>query len=65
MGLLLPEMKDIRKVSAAVAFAVGQEARNAGLGRLLDDERLGFIVRRAQWEPGYISYRPGAVRKVD
>jgi len=62
-GLLLPEMKDIRKVSASVAFAVGKEAREAGLGRLLDDERLGSIVRRAQWEPAYISYRPGAVRR--
>ena len=65
MGLLLPEMKDIRQVSAAVAFAVGQEARNVGLGRLLDDERLAFIVRRAQWEPAYIAYRPGAVRHDD
>ena len=58
-GLLLPEMKDIREASAAVAFAVGREARDAGLGRLLDDERLRSIFRRAQWEPAYMSYRPG------
>jgi len=65
MGLLLPAMKDIREVSAAVAFAVGQEARNSGLGRLLDDDRLAFIVRRAQWDPAYISYRPGSIRHTD
>lgn len=58
-GLLLPEMQDIRRVSAAVARAVGIEARNAGLGRLLDDEQLGAIVAKAQWEPKYASYRPG------
>jgi malate dehydrogenase (oxaloacetate-decarboxylating) len=58
-GLLLPEMKDIRQVSAAVAKAVGIEARNAGLGRLLDDDQLEAIVARAQWEPKYAAYRPG------
>jgi malate dehydrogenase (oxaloacetate-decarboxylating) len=59
MGLLLPEMKDIRKVSLAVATAVGIEARNAGLGRLLDDDQLAAIVTKAQWEPKYSAYRPG------
>jgi malate dehydrogenase (oxaloacetate-decarboxylating) len=62
MGLLLPEMKDIRQVSAAVATAVGIEARNAGLGRLLDDDQLGAIVTKAQWEPHYPAYRPGVPR---
>ena len=61
MGLLLPEMKDIRKVSAAVAKAVGIEARDAGLGRLLDDEKLGAIINRAQWKPKYAAYRPGTL----
>jgi hypothetical protein len=65
MGLLLPEMKDIRKVSAAVATAVGIEARDAGLGRLLDDGKLKAIVAKAQWEPQYASYRPGKIRKED
>ncbi len=60
-GLLLPEMKDIRKVSAAVAKAVGIEARDAGLGRLLDDDKLGAIITRAQWEPQYAAYRPGTL----
>jgi len=61
MGLLLPEMKDIRAVSAAVAKAVGMEARDTGLGRLIDDEQLEGIVNRAQWVPNYASYRPGTL----
>jgi malate dehydrogenase (oxaloacetate-decarboxylating) len=59
MGLLLPEMRDIRRVSAAVAVAVGKEARDAGLGRLLDDDQLEETVRKAQWTPRYAPYRPG------
>lgn len=65
MGLLLPEMKDIRKVSASVAKAVGIEARNAGLGRLLDDDQIGAVVTKAQWVPAYPAYRPGVLRYED
>ena len=60
MGLLLPEMKDIRKVSASVALAVGISAREAGLARLLDDQVLEQIILKAQWDPRYLPYRPGA-----
>ncbi|HJW73996.1 MAG TPA: NAD-dependent malic enzyme [Geothrix sp.] len=59
MGLLLPEMKDIRQVSAAVAKAVGVSARDAGLARLIDDATLEKIIRKAQWKPSYLPYRPG------
>ncbi|BDU68849.1 NAD-dependent malic enzyme [Geothrix oryzae] len=62
-GLLLPEMKDIRKVSLAVAKAVSIEARHAGLGRLLDDDQLEAILTKAQWEPHYTAYRPGAIAR--
>lgn len=58
-GLLLPEMKDIRKVSARVALAVGKEARDAGLGRLVDDARLEEIIAKAQYEPRYMPCRAG------
>jgi malate dehydrogenase (oxaloacetate-decarboxylating) len=64
-GLLLPEMKDIRAVSAAVAKAVGIEARDIGLGRLLDDDQIEAAVRKAQWTPAYIPYRPGTPRHDD
>lgn len=62
MGLLLPEMKDIRQVSAAVAKAVGIEARDSGLGRLLDDDQLEAVITKAQWVPTYAAYRPGTIR---
>jgi malate dehydrogenase (oxaloacetate-decarboxylating) len=58
-GLLLPEMKDIRQVSARVALAVGSEAREAGLGRLLDDRTLEEIIVKAQYQPRYMPCRPG------
>ena len=58
-GLLLPDMEEIRAVSFQVAKAVATEARNAGLGRMLDDEEYERVIRKAQWEPRYSSYRPG------
>jgi malate dehydrogenase (oxaloacetate-decarboxylating) len=58
-GYLLPPMADIRGVSRAVAKAVAIEARDSGLGRLLDDDQYGELIARAQWEPEYAPYRPG------
>jgi malate dehydrogenase (oxaloacetate-decarboxylating) len=58
-GYLLPPMSDIRAVSRAVAKAVAIEARNSGLGRLLDDHKYEEVIARAQWEPDYTPYRPG------
>ncbi len=59
-GLLLPRMQSIREVASRVAVAVAIEARDSGLGRLLGDDELVELVHRAQWEPRYIPYRPGA-----
>jgi malate dehydrogenase (oxaloacetate-decarboxylating) len=58
-GYLLPPMADIRGVSRAVALAVAIEARDSGLGRLLDDQTYAEVIARAQWEPSYAPYRPG------
>ena len=58
-GLLLPEMRDIRKVSYTVAKAVAIEARDSGLGRTLDDEAIDNLVKKAQWQPHFYPYRPG------
>jgi malate dehydrogenase (oxaloacetate-decarboxylating) len=44
-----------------VATAVAIQARDAGLGRLLPDGELEALVRKAQWEPRFSPYRPGAV----
>ena len=58
-GLLLPEMRDIRKASFAVALAVAREAREAGLGRLIPDTHLMAVIAKAQWEPHFYPYRSG------
>jgi len=58
-GYLLPPMADIRGVSRAVALAVAIEARDSGLGRLLDDQKFAEVIARAQWEPDYAPYRAG------
>jgi malate dehydrogenase (oxaloacetate-decarboxylating) len=58
-GYLLPPLADIRGVSRAVAKAVAIEARDSGLGRLLDDRKYEEVIARAQWEPNYAPYRPG------
>jgi malate dehydrogenase (oxaloacetate-decarboxylating) len=59
-GYLLPPMEDIRAVSRAVAKAVAIEARDSGLGRLVDDSRYEDLIARAQWDPRYSPFRPGA-----
>ena len=59
-GYMLPPMEDIRAVSRAVAKAVAIEARDSGLGRLVDDSTYEDIIARAQWEPRYSPFRPGA-----
>ena len=61
-GMLLPDMDNIREVSAQVALAVAIEARESGLGRRLSDDELRSVIQRAQWHPRYLPYRPGAVR---
>ena len=58
-GLLLPAMGSIRDVAARVGLAVAREARDSGLGRLLDDVELERLLRRAQWQPRFVPYRPG------
>ena len=58
-GYLLPEMRDIRRVSSEVALAVAREAREAGLGRLLDDEEFARVIKKAQWGPHFYPYRAG------
>jgi len=58
-GLLLPPMDDIRRVSLAVAKAVAIEARDSGLGRRLDDDKMEQVIAQAQWQPSFVPYRPG------
>ena len=59
-NMLLPEVADVREVSFQVARAVALEARDSGLGRLLSDSEYERVIRKAQWEPRYYPFRPGA-----
>lgn len=56
-GMMLPAMEAIREVSFKVALAVAKEARDSGLGRLLDDDQLAKAIAKAQWEPKFSPYR--------
>lgn len=58
-NLLLPDVEDVREVSFRVAFAVAREARDSDLGRILDDDDLAIVIRKAQWEPRYYPFRKG------
>ncbi len=57
-GMLLPALSSVREASARVAIAVAARARDDGHGRLLADEQLDRLVRKAQWQPHYTPYRP-------
>ncbi len=56
-GMMLPEMKEIRRASFEVALAVAKEARETGIGRQLSDSHLMALIAKAQWEPHYFPYR--------
>lgn len=58
-GMLLPPLTSVREAAYQVALAVARQARDQGLGRLLDDEELARLIRKAQWEPSFVTYRPG------
>lgn len=53
VGALYPRQRELREVSFQVACAVMTEARNQGLGRLIDDEEIPELVRGAMWYPDY------------
>jgi malate dehydrogenase (oxaloacetate-decarboxylating) len=63
-NMLLPELKDIREVSACVAKAIAIEARDSGLGRLASDEEYERIIRKAQWSPHYYPFRGAPMGQV-
>jgi len=52
-GALYPRVRDLRRVSTRIAFAVAREARDSGAGRPLDDAALARAIADAQWEPVY------------
>jgi malic enzyme len=52
-GCLYPSLKDLREVSREIAFRVAQTAREAGLGRTLDDQALRTAIDDFCWFPDY------------
>lgn len=52
-GGLFPSMAELRAVTASVAEAVVREARKAGVGLAIPDDRVAQTVVDAMWEPVY------------
>jgi malic enzyme len=59
-GSLFPPVALLRPVTAEIAVAVARGARDAGVGRPLDDAALDASVRAAMWEPVYPVLEPVA-----
>jgi len=57
LGKLLPDMENIREISAQIAIAVAKESRDSGLGKIGTDEEIEIAIRRAQWDGKYRKYR--------
>jgi malic enzyme len=52
-GSLFPRVRDLRRVSMAIAQAVAREASASGVGRRLTDAEIARAVSAAMWDPGY------------
>jgi len=57
-GSLFPRVRDLRRVTAAVAEAVIREARDCGAGRKIADDQIPALVARAMWTPEYPALVP-------
>ncbi|WP_413587133.1 NAD-dependent malic enzyme [Bdellovibrio sp. HCB274] len=56
-GVLLPELKDIAKVSRKIAFEVGKAAQSDGVAITVSDEELLAAIDKNFWKPEYRVYR--------
>jgi len=50
---LLPPLREVRQVAAAIAIAVGREALRLGVASPLTDAELAQRVHQTQWTPAY------------
>ena len=57
-GSLFPRIREIRRVTARIAEAVVREARDSGVGRVVDDARIPVAVAEAMWDPRYLPMAP-------
>jgi malate dehydrogenase (oxaloacetate-decarboxylating) len=56
-GMVLPELKDIQKVSRAIAFAVAKIAQQQGVAVVTSAEALKQAIDENFWQPEYRDYR--------
>lgn len=61
-GSLFPPIRDIRRVTAAIAEAVVREARDAGVGKPIPDAQIPELVASAMWNPDYPTLEPAPAR---
>lgn len=57
-GALYPSQNDLRSVSREIAIAVVKEARDSGVGRVLEDDHIARLVEANMWWPDYVEYKP-------
>ncbi len=55
--LLYPPLREIRRISAQIAFAVAKKAMEQGHAEPCGDEILRARIAAEMWEPKYIPYR--------
>jgi malate dehydrogenase (oxaloacetate-decarboxylating) len=54
---LLPDLKDLRKVSKMIAFAVGMQAIQESVAETVNREMLEKAIETNFWNPEYRHYR--------
>jgi len=57
-GVIYPPIADLPKLARAIACVVVREARDSGVGRVLEDDEIAPAVDAAIWDPVYRPYRP-------
>ena len=57
-GVIYPPIADLPKLARAIACVVVREARDSGVGRVLEDDEIEPAVDAAMWDPIYRPYRP-------
>ena len=57
-GELYPRLREVRRISAAIALAVGKEGVATGLADPVDDDTLRARIAATMWDPRYLPYRP-------
>lgn len=59
-GALYPPVSSLRDVTREIAIRVARQARDAGVGRALDEANLARAVDAAMWFPAYRRYTPAS-----